>query len=98
MLSASRFVLHEASLNDSQLKRIHSTRDFLQDFMHSEGFPLHLRDRTPVICIENEVIAVYPKYRSSKVIPKPGGQQMTPALVDADKSVLTIRIVVDSVS
>lgn len=43
----------------------------LKDWMRNSGFPLHARDRTPVVCLNGEVVAVFPAFLGSKVSAEP---------------------------
>ena len=44
----------------------------LKDWMRNNEFPLHARERTPVLCLnDGEVVAVYPGFLAAKVTPSP---------------------------
>ena len=36
----------------------------LKDFLRDQNFPLHMRNRTPLICHQNKILAIYPYFRS----------------------------------
>lgn len=38
----------------------HSRRVKLKDWMRGNGVPLHARDRTPLVCLGDDILAVYP--------------------------------------
>ena len=58
----------------------------LKDWMRANDFPLHTRDRTPLVCVGAEVLAVYPGAVASAATP--GGSTCGSVL----------RVVVDSVT
>jgi hypothetical protein len=62
----------------------------LKDWMRNNDFPLHARDRTPVVCLDGEVVAVYPGFLGSKVVAPNDG--------DADGGRLFLRVVIDRVT
>ena len=41
----------------------------LKDWMRNGNFPLHARDRTPLVCLDGEVLAVYPNFLGKAVVP-----------------------------
>ena len=45
----------------------------LKDWMRGNGVPLHARDRTPLVCLGDEVIAVYPMCVSAHAVASEGG-------------------------
>ena len=45
----------------------------LKDWMRGNGVPLHARDRTPLVCLDDEVIAVYPVCVSARAVASRGG-------------------------
>ena len=64
----------------------------LKDWMRANDFPLHTRDRTPLVCVGAEVLAVYPGAAASAAAvasaAAPGGSTCGSVL----------RVVVDSVT
>ena len=61
----------------------------LKDWMRGNGVPLHARDRTPLVCLDDEVIAVYPVCVSAHAVASRGGD-------DARRGAV-LRIVVERV-
>lgn len=46
----------------------------LKDFLRDQKIPLHQRNHLPLICDSNEILAIYPYYRSHKVYHNPDNQ------------------------
>ena len=62
----------------------------LKDWMRANDFPLHTRDRTPLVCSGGEVLAVYPRAVAAAVTPGDGSSSVGDAFV--------LRVVVDGVT
>ena len=60
----------------------------LKDWMRANDFPLHTRDRTPLVCSGGEVLAVYPRAVAAAVTPGDGSSSVGDAFV--------LRVVVDA--
>jgi len=60
----------------------------LKDWMRHRAFPLHARDRTPLVCVGGEVVAVYPGALAKAVAPADG---------DSNGDGMFLRVVIDRV-
>jgi tRNA(Ile)-lysidine synthetase-like protein len=69
----------------------HSRRLKLKDWMRGNGVPLHARDRTPLVCLDDDILAVYP-FVSTDALPSAG------ASVKDVRNGARLNLVVDHIS